>query len=122
VTPLWVALAGAAGALTRFLLDGVVRARRPATFPLATGLINVTGSLLLGVFAGLVLYDGASADWKVIAGTGFCGGYTTFSTASVEAVRLVQDGRTRTAAGYVVGTLALALGAAAVGLAAVRFS
>ena len=79
--------------------------------------INVSGSLVLGLLTGLVLFHGAPATVTLVAGTGFCGGYTTFSTASFETVRLVQRGAHAAALGSALGTLAAALGAAALGLA-----
>jgi fluoride exporter len=117
VTGLWIALAGAGGALARFEVDGAIKVRWSTSFPWATFLINVSGSLLFGVLTGLVLFHGASGDLKLIAGTGFCGGYTTFSTASVETVRLVQRRNYWVAAFATLGTIALTLAAAALGLA-----
>jgi CrcB protein len=117
---LLLALAGGAGAVTRFTVDGLVRERWSGPFPLATVAINVTGSLLLGVLTGLVLYRNASSDLALVLGTGFCGGYTTFSSASFETVRLLERGAFRLAAANLFGTLVLALGAAALGLLAVR--
>ena len=87
-----IALAGGLGAATRFVVDGEIRRRFSSTFPWATVTINVTGSLLLGVLAGVVLFHGSPDDLRLIAGVGFCGGYTTFSTATVETVRLAQQG------------------------------
>ncbi|MGC0364736.1 CrcB protein [Rhodococcus sp. 27YEA15] len=113
---LWVALAGSAGAVTRFVLDGLIRSRRATEFPWATVIINVTGSLFLGLVVGAVLFHGAPHDLQVIAGIGFCGGYTTFSTASFETVRLVQRRRYRLALGNAIGTLALTMTAGAAGL------
>lgn len=117
-----VAVAGSLGAGVRFLLDGLVRAHRSTTsrwapLPLGTPLINVTGSLLLGVVTGLVLFHGIPRSWEVIAGTGFCGGYTTFSTASFETIRLAQERRTVLAVVNAAGTLLGTLLAAATGLA-----
>ena len=112
----WVAGAGAAGALARFVLDGAVKARWATAFPLGTLLINVTGSLLLGVLTGLVLFHGEPSTVRTIAGTGFCGGYTTFSTASFETVRLAQQGRTGLAALNAIGTLGVTVLAGAAGL------
>jgi CrcB protein len=112
----WVAVAGAAGALARFVVDGAVKARWATAFPAATLLINVTGSLLLGVLTGLALFHGEPSSVKAIAGTGFCGGYTTFSTASFETIRLVQQGRGGLAALNAVGTLGLTVLAGAAGL------
>ncbi|WP_460354541.1 fluoride efflux transporter CrcB [Mycobacterium sp. ZZG] len=84
-------LFGALGAVTRFVLDAAVKRRWPTPFPWATFGINVSGSFLLGVLAAAVLFHGQPAAWQTVIGTGFCGGYTTFSTASFETVRLVQQ-------------------------------
>jgi CrcB protein len=118
MTPLTVALLGLAGGLgagARFVVDGLIRARIRTALPVGTILINVTGSLLLGIIAGATL-RGAAPEIQAIAGTGFLGGYTTFSTASVETVRLIQASRPATAALNALGTLAATLAAAAVGI------
>ena len=114
---LWIALAGSAGAVSRFVLDGTIRTRRSTEFPWATVIINITGSLILGLVAGAVLFHSASHEVQLIVGVGFCGGYTTFSTASFETVRLIQRQRYWPAFGNAVGTLALTLSAGAAGLA-----
>lgn len=111
---------GGLGATTRLVVDGAVRSRWRTTLPWATVLINVTGSLLLGVLTGLVLYRGVTADIRLVLGTGFCGGYTTFSTASVETVRLAQQRRFAAAVLNALGTAGLSVAAAAVGLVIVR--
>lgn len=116
LTMLWVSLAGGAGAAARFVADGVVNTGRSLRFPWATVGINVTGSLLLGLLTGLVLFDGAPNAPAAIAGAGFCGGFTTFSTASVETVRLMQARRYAAGFANVFGTLAAAAAAAAAGL------
>jgi CrcB protein len=112
-------LAGASGALTRFLLDAWTKQRWRSSFPLATVVINVTGSLLLGVLAGVVLFHGQSSTWQTIVGTGFCGGYTTFSTASFETVRLVERGERKLALLNAIGSLVLSVAGCAAGLALV---
>jgi CrcB protein len=119
VIPTLTLLAGASGALARFLLDALIKQRWKSTFPWATVIINVTGSLLLGVLAGLVLFHGQSSTWQTIVGTGFCGGYTTFSTASFETVRLVQQGRRMQALANAAGSLVSSVAACAAGLALV---
>ncbi len=86
-----VALAGGLGAASRLLLDGIIRTRVSSTFPWATIIINVTGSLLLGLLAGLAAGHLVSDASYAIIGAGFLGGYTTFSTASFETVRLLQE-------------------------------
>jgi fluoride exporter len=112
-----LALAGGLGAGARFVLDGAIRARGRTTLPVGTMLINVSGSLVLGLLAGLVLANRLPAEVQTVAGTGFLGGYTTFSTASVETVRLIQSGRPGTGLLNALGTMVLALAAAAGGLA-----
>jgi fluoride exporter len=113
----WVSLAGGAGAMTRYVVDIWTRGRMRVDFPVGTLLINVSGSLVLGVLAGLVLAHNASSDLQTIAGTGFCGGYTTFSAASVETIRLAEQRRWVPCLAYAGGSLVLSLLAAGAGLA-----
>ncbi|ONM50072.1 fluoride efflux transporter CrcB [Nocardia donostiensis] len=117
MTAVWVALAGSAGAMARFTLDGAIKHRRAARFPWATFVINVTGSLILGIVTGLVLFHDVTHDLEVILGIGFCGGYTTFSTASFETVRLIQNQHYYTAAANTFGSLLTTIAAGAAGLA-----
>jgi CrcB protein len=112
-------LAGATGAVSRFVLDAWIKGRWRSPFPWGTVLINVTGSLLLGILAGLVLFGGQAAAWQTVVGTGFCGGYTTFSTASFETVRLVQQQRLGLALLNALGSLVTSVAAGAAGLALV---
>ncbi|WP_019157709.1 fluoride efflux transporter FluC [Brevibacterium senegalense] len=119
-----VGVAGGLGAVCRYGLDALIRARFPGrTFPWSTAVINVSGSLLLGLVVGIALgsavLSSAAADqpgWAVVAGTGFLGGYTTFSTASVEAVQLVRERRWGWAAASAAGVLVTGTAAAAAGL------
>jgi CrcB protein len=111
-----VAGAGGLGAVARLVLDGAVRARVRVGYPIGTTLINVTGSFLLGLVTGLALAHGLPPEWRAVLGTGFLGGYTTFSTASYETVRLAQQRRYRAALMNGVGMLVLALAAAGLGL------
>ena len=111
-----IGLAGGLGAVCRVLLDGVLTGRRPVVFPVPVLLVNVAGSLLLGVLAGLVLFHGVPGAWRAVLGTGFCGGFTTFSTASVASVRLAEQHRGALALLNAFGTLVLTLLAAAAGL------
>ena len=118
MTVLWIAGAGAVGACCRFLLTAVAERSGAGRFPWITVLINASGSLILGLLTGLLLFHQLDHRIWLIAGTGFCGGYTTFSTTSFETVRLVQQGRYRAALGNAVGTALLAMTAGAVGLSA----
>ena len=114
IAALAVALGGAVGAVLRFLVDRGITARWAPTFPAATLLINVTGSFVLGVVTGLSAVLGPV--WTLALGTGLCGGYTTFSTAMVDAVRLARSQRAGTAVVSVLGTVLWSLLAVAAGL------
>lgn len=111
-----VSLAGGAGAALRLLVDGLVRARVRTTLPVGTLFINVAGSLLLGVITGLTLAAWLPEAWHLVLGGGLMGGFTTFSTASVETVRLAQDRRSLSALINGLGMLVLAVSCAFLGL------
>ncbi len=113
MTPVLIGVAGGLGAATRLVVDGLVRQRVSSTFPWATVLINVSGSFLLGLLVGFGPRDG----WHDIAGIGFLGGYTTFSTASLETAGLMLDRRPLAALANGLGVLVLCVAAAAVGYA-----
>jgi CrcB protein len=113
---LLVATAGAAGAVTRFLADGAVQERTRGVLPWGTITVNVAGSFALGVVTGLVLFHGIWSVSVAVIGTGFCGGLTTWSTASWETVRLAQAGEPRAAIVNALGGLVTSLAAATCGL------
>ena len=115
MTVLLLALAGGLGAVARFVLDGTVSAGRAWRYPVGTTLINLTGSFLLGVLAGFVagaLVPGAAF---LVLGTGFLGGYTTFSTAAYETVRLIEQRRWGAGLLHGFGQVVGATGLAALG-------
>ncbi len=111
-----VAAAGGVGAATRLFLDGLVRTRLGGVFPFGTTIINVSGSLLLGVVTGLAMNHLLAPEWSLVFGVGLLGGYTTFSTASFETVRLAQAQRYLTALANGIGMLTASVAAAALGL------
>jgi CrcB protein len=118
MTVVWVALGAAAGAPARYLLDRFVQNRHERVFPWGTLLVNVTGCFALGLVVSLTSHHDA-AGWVVpLLGTGFLGGYTTFSTFGWETLRLAEDGAAQSAALNIVGSVGLGLGAAALGLLA----
>jgi CrcB protein len=110
---LGIAVLGGAGALARFGLDAVVSGRTGREFPWGTFAVNVSGAFALGLLVGLSVRGDALA----LAGTGALGSYTTFSTWMLEAHRLGEDGEGALAAVNVVASLAVGVGAAALGRA-----
>ena len=111
-----VALAAGVGAVGRYLVDRLVQHRTRGAFPHGTFLINVTGSLLLGLVVGLTAHHGFPSNAELVIGTGFAGGYTTLSTWAWESLALSQAGLLPLMALNVLGSLALGLAAAAAGL------
>ncbi|MCU1480215.1 MAG: chromosome condensation protein CrcB [Subtercola sp.] len=110
-----IAVAGGLGAVCRFMLDGAIKSVVKTSYPVATTVINVTGSFLLGLVTAVSLSAVLDSNWALIIGTGFLGGYTTFSTASFETVRLVQSRRYAAALSNGLGMLVVSVAAAALG-------
>lgn len=104
---------GAAGAYARFALAAAVTARRPGDFPAGTFVVNLTGGFALGVLTGL----GVTGDALFVLGTGFLGGYTTFSTWMLEAQRLGEDAEIGLLLAYLLGSMLLGLAATGAGWA-----
>jgi CrcB protein len=117
-TAVLICVAGGVGAALRLILDGAIRARTTSSYPVGTTIINVTGSFLLGLVTGLATSQLLPLQWQLMIGTGFLGGYTTFSTASFETVRLIEDRRYVAAALNGLGMLLICTAAAAFGFAA----
>lgn len=111
-----VSVAGGIGASLRFVLDGLIRTRVDQPTPWGTIIINVTGSFLLGLLVGLVASNLVPSSWLPILGTGFLGGYTTFSTASVDTVKLLEKHQRGAAWMSGAGTLVASIAAAGSGL------
>ena len=113
-----VAIGGALGSVARYLLGAFIQDRAATAFPFGTFVINVVGSLLLGFFVQIGLESSAfSTEVRFFLTTGFCGGFTTFSTFSYETYRLIEDGEYRTAGLYVVSSVVLSLLGCAIGMA-----
>lgn len=108
-----VAVGGAAGSVFRYLLCyGLLAGHTLFGFPAGTFAVNAAGSLLIGVV--LETTSSATAGW--LLAVGFCGGFTTFSTFSVDAVQLLRTGSYGTAALYIVLSAAVCIAFAALGL------
>jgi fluoride exporter len=117
VTWLLVALGAAVGAPTRFLVDSALTARFGSRLPWGTLAVNLSGSAVFGLLAGIDLVDGVSAAWLSLVGVGFCGSLTTASTFAWETVAMAEDGYPARAVGNLVLSVVLGLGLAAAGLA-----
>jgi CrcB protein len=116
-----IALGSAAGGVARYLLGGAVQRLAGTSFPAGTLTVNVTGSLLLGVFARLVLTaPGLTPEMRALLTIGFCGGYTTFSTFSFDVLNLLERGQVTRAALYVSASVLLSVGAMMAGFAIAR--
>jgi CrcB protein len=114
-----VGLAGAAGAVARYLTDGAVQDRTSGSFPFGTVTVNCAGSFILGIVTGLAWYHGLGGRAHAVVGLGFCGAFTTWSSVGWETVRLAEDGFGRLAVVNMVGGMAAALAAAALGIVVV---
>ncbi len=112
-----VAIAGAIGAPARFVVERVIRARWSGDWPWGTFVVNISGSLALGLVVGLVLAHGADPDVRTVVGTGFLGAYTTFSAYAYETVRVATVPRRGLAVAYAFGSVVASVLAAAAGLA-----
>jgi fluoride exporter len=114
-----VFIGGAIGSLARLMLGMAITSRVGLGFPVATLVINVTGSALLGFVMRFALDTSAVTPVaRALLTTGFCGGYTTFSTFSLEAADLIRDGLYGRAAMYAVSSVALGLAGTFAGFAA----
>jgi CrcB protein len=116
-TFLLIGLGSILGANARYYLSAFAASRWGAAFPYGTLLINVTGSLIIGFFFGLVAARfGVSASARLVVATGFLGSYTTFSTFTFETIALSRAGEYRLALVNALGSIALGVAAAASGL------
>jgi fluoride exporter len=116
---LMVALGGALGGATRFVVGELVQSRIGGAFPLGTLVVNVTGALAIGIAAGMFLPgDAAPAHpaWTIFV-VGLLGSYTTVSSFSLQTLELWQLGAAVRAALNVLASFALCLAAAAAGIA-----
>ena len=109
-------IAGALGALARYLLGRFVAERVPSQIPAGTFIINLSGAFLIGLIAGLVGHNVVNVALQFVLATGFLGGYTTYSTMQWEGVQLIRGGITSRGLLYLGGTLLLGVPVAAFGM------
>jgi CrcB protein len=105
-----IAIGGAIGSVARYGLNVAIQSRLADPFPLGIMVINVSGSLLLGFVMRLSLETTAmSPELRLFLTTGFCGGFTTFSTFSYDALTLFESGAARSALTYIIGSVGLSI-------------
>lgn len=117
---LWVALGGALGSVARFACSGLAARWFGLGFPWGTLFVNVTGSFAIGLLASLSAPDGRpwlAPDARAFVLVGILGGFTTFSSFSLETLTLARNGSLGVAGGYVAASLVLCLLAASLGFA-----
>jgi CrcB protein len=117
----YVALGSAVGGVCRYLLTLLIQQRSGASFPVGTLIVNVSGAFVLGFIVRYALATPAfTPELRALLTTGFCGGYTTFSTYSYETATLVEDGQYQRALLYAVLSVVIALIGTFAGFAAAR--
>ena len=116
LTYLWIALGSALGGMARYACSTFVAQTVGGVFPWGTMAVNVVGSFVIGVFA--TAPSGLSPDARLFITVGVCGGYTTFSSFSLQTLDLLREGHAAAALGNIAGSVALCLVAVAAGVAA----
>ncbi|MGH7487743.1 MAG: fluoride efflux transporter CrcB [Gemmatimonadaceae bacterium] len=117
----YVAIGSGIGGVVRLLLGNFIQQRVGTSFPLGTLVINITGSFILGFLIRYALATpNITPELRALMTTGFCGGYTTFSTYSFETATLIEDGRYERASLYILLSVGVALLGVFGGFAAAR--
>lgn len=119
---IFVALGGGAGAVARYLVGmGALRSFGPG-WPVGTLTVNVVGGLAMGLLAGWLAHRGGADQerWRLLLGVGVLGGFTTFSSFSMEFWMLFERGQTAQAAAYVLASVIGAIAACGLGLFLMR--
>jgi fluoride exporter len=111
---LWVAIGGALGSVGRYWVSGLIASCFGETFPFGTLLVNVTGSFLIGIFAALTIPEGRMDSQSRAFATqflmiGICGGYTTFSSFSLQTLNLLRDREFLYAGGNIILSVVLCM-------------
>lgn len=117
-----IGLGGFIGSVSRYWVQQYFLRLVPGAFPLGTFVVNVLGCLLIGLLLGVFeRHTALPAPWRLFLTTGFCGGFTTFSTFAYESVALGRTGELLLLALYAAGSLLVGMLAAFVGVWAARF-
>lgn len=107
-----VGLGGAIGSMLRYTVGYFLK----SNFPLSTLIVNITGSMVIGIVIGLSIKDvNFSLNWKLFLATGICGGFTTFSALSMENLQMLQNGKYLLAISYTAASIVFGIAAAWLG-------
>ncbi len=112
---LWVALGGALGSMARFWLANTIAVLTGSTFPWGTLLINIVGSFVISFFGLFTARFGIPYEARIFVTVGLCGGFTTFSSFSIQTIELIKTGQPARALLYVAASVALCLTACTLG-------
>ncbi|HLX66393.1 MAG TPA: fluoride efflux transporter CrcB [Puia sp.] len=118
---LYIFLGGGIGSVFRHLLGLWIDRQLTTAFPAGTFVVNITGCFVIGLLYGIAIrYSWLNVEWRLFLITGICGGYTTFSTFSYQAVGLIREGNYGYFLLYVAGSVVLGLLATMLGTAIMR--
>ena len=104
----------------RYLLSQFIQSKTLITFPLGTLGVNIIGCLLIGIVFGIIERGNMNPEWRLFLATGILGGFTTFSTFSLETVTMIRDGQSLSALAYVALSVVIGLAATFVGISVTR--
>jgi CrcB protein len=113
---LLVGAGGFTGSVLRYLISRFMALETSSAFPFGTFIVNIAGCLIIGIIYGMGVKEMASSDMRLLLATGFCGGFTTFSSFSMEFFLLLRDGYTGMAFFYAGASMAVGLAAVWAGL------
>jgi len=120
--PLFViGLGSAIGGICRYLAQVYIGKYTTLTFPVGTLVVNLTGCFLIGILFGLSgKYAWMTMEWRLFLITGICGGYTTFSSFSLESLNLLRQGNFLYFSLYILGSVAVGILATVAGISLIR--
>ena len=117
---IWIAIGGAAGSVSRYLLGGMVQSTAAVRFPAGTLAVNLIGCFIIGALTQHYMNSQVSPAMRAALITGFCGGFTTFSAFSIETVGLINGGEYVKAGAYIVFSVGISIAATFAGMAVAR--